>query len=58
LPRGSKAGEADEALLRPYQWKWYYFKVSMALYIICGLAWCYRGSLKELYLELAHSTKV
>jgi hypothetical protein len=38
--------------------RWENFKVSMALYFICGIAWCYRGSLKELYRELAHITKV
>jgi hypothetical protein len=38
--------------------RWENFKVSMALYFICGIAWCYQGSLKELCRELAHTTKV
>lgn len=32
--------------------RWENFKVSMALYFICGIIWCYRGSLTELLLEL------
>jgi len=27
--------------------RWENFKVSMALYFICGLLWCYQGSLKD-----------
>jgi len=38
--------------------RWENFKVSMALYFICGIGWCYRGSLNEMYLELARITKV
>jgi hypothetical protein len=32
--------------------RWENFKVSMALYFICGIFWCYRGSLKDLAGEL------
>ncbi len=32
--------------------RWENFKVSMALYFICGLLWCYRGSLREFFDEL------
>lgn len=28
--------------------RWENFKVSMALYFLCGIFWCYHGSLKEL----------
>jgi hypothetical protein len=28
--------------------RWENFKVSMALYFMCGILWCYQGSLKEL----------
>ena len=28
--------------------RWENFKVSMTLYFICGLLWCYQGSLNEL----------
>jgi len=31
--------------------RWENFKTSMALYFICGIIWCYRGSLKELLGE-------
>lgn len=31
--------------------RWENFKVSMALYFICGLLWCYRGSLREMLRE-------
>ena len=32
--------------------RWENFKVSMALYFLCGIAWCYRGSLRELLAEI------
>lgn len=32
--------------------RWENFKVSMALYFICGIVWCYRGSLKEIIAGL------
>lgn len=32
--------------------RWENFKVSMALYFICGLLWWYRGSLRELVTEI------
>ena len=32
--------------------RWENFKVSMALYFICGLLWCYRGSLKDFARQL------
>jgi len=28
--------------------RWENFKVSMALYFICGLLWCFQGSLKDM----------
>jgi len=31
--------------------RWENFKVSMALYLICGIVWCYRGSLTDLMQE-------
>ncbi len=31
--------------------RWENFKVSMALYFICGILWCYRGSLRDLLGE-------
>jgi hypothetical protein len=35
--------------------RWENFKVSMALYFICGLVWSYRGSLMDLVCELMGS---
>lgn len=35
--------------------RWDNFKVSMALYFICGPLWYYRGSLKDLVRELRQS---
>ena len=32
--------------------RWENFKVSMALYFICGLIWCYRGSVRDFVTEL------
>lgn len=32
--------------------RWENFKVSMALYFICGILWCYQGSLKDMMGEL------
>jgi hypothetical protein len=32
--------------------RWENFKVSMALYFICGLLWCYCGSLRDFVTEL------
>jgi len=32
--------------------RWENFKVSMALYFICGIAWCYRGSMRDLAAEI------
>ena len=32
--------------------RWENFKVSMALYFICGIVWCYRGSLMDLVREI------
>jgi hypothetical protein len=32
--------------------RWENFKVSMALYFICGILWCYPGALKELVAAL------
>jgi hypothetical protein len=32
--------------------RWENFKVSMALYFICGIVWCYRGSLADLVYEI------
>lgn len=32
--------------------RWENFKVSMALYFICGVLWCYRGSLSDIAREL------
>lgn len=32
--------------------RWENFKVSTALYFICGLLWCYRGSVREFVEEL------
>ena len=32
--------------------RWENFKVSMALYFICGIVWCYRGSLMDLVSEI------
>jgi hypothetical protein len=31
--------------------RWENFKVSMGLYFICGILWCYRGSLKDIVSE-------
>lgn len=32
--------------------RWDNFKVSMALYFICGMLWCYRGSVWDFFEEL------
>ena len=32
--------------------RWENFKVSMALYFLCGILLCYPGSLKDLVCEL------
>lgn len=32
--------------------RWENFKVSMALYFMCGLLWCYRGSLRDFVSDL------
>jgi len=32
--------------------RWENFKVSMALYFICGIFWCYRGTLKDFVGEV------
>jgi hypothetical protein len=32
--------------------RWENFKVSMALYFLCGILWCYRGSARELVEEV------
>ncbi len=37
--------------------RWENFKVSMALYFICGLLWCYQGSLNELYSNIKATRK-
>jgi hypothetical protein len=37
--------------------RWDNFKVSMALYFICGLLWYYRGSLTDLVRDLRQSNK-
>lgn len=33
--------------------RWENFKVSMALYFICGILWCYRGSLRDFAREFS-----
>lgn len=38
--------------------RWENFKVSMMLYFICGLIWCYRGSMGEFVRELKEVKKV
>ena len=37
--------------------RWENFKVSTALYFLCGILWCYRGSLKELLNEFRNVFK-
>jgi hypothetical protein len=32
--------------------RWENFKVSMALYFLCGIVWSYRGSLRDLLTEI------
>lgn len=32
--------------------RWENFKVSMALYFICGIGWCYRGTVREFFAEV------
>jgi hypothetical protein len=36
--------------------RWENFKVSMALYFICGIGWGYRGSLKDFFREVADNS--
>lgn len=35
--------------------RWENFKVSMILYFICGLLWCYRGSMRDFARQLRKS---
>ena len=37
--------------------RWENFKVSMALYCICGILWCYHGSLRDLVREFRHAMR-